>query len=101
MSLSAVTAFFPSAPVDEFFASPLTQITILLAVLAVLVAAGVYIVGRFRGGSEKDQPTASELMTNFRELHSQGDLSEQEYRNIKTLLAERLQNELRDTGDKA
>jgi len=84
--------------VVQFFSSPLTQIVILLAVLAALITAGVYIVGRFRGGSGSEQPSASDLMTNFREVHSQGDLSDQEYRTIKTLLAEKLQSELKDTG---
>ncbi len=39
-------------------------------------------------------PGASELMSNFRELHSQGGLSDEEYRTIKAMLAQQVENEL-------
>jgi uncharacterized membrane protein len=70
------------------------------AVLALLIALAVYLLGRFRGRAEEDQPQASDLLTNFRELHSRGGLSDEEFRTIKTLLARQLQDELKDTSDK-
>lgn len=85
----------------QYLTSPVAQLVILLAVMATLVAVGVYLVRRFRGGAEEGEPSASELMSNFRELHARGQLSDQEYRRIKTQLAARLQQELNDTGDKA
>ena len=84
----------------EYWSSTTAQVVILLAGLAVMVAVGFYLVRRFRGGAEEDQPSASDLLTNFGELHSRGELSEQEYRTIKTLLAARMQEEIKDTGDK-
>jgi uncharacterized membrane protein len=69
-------------------------------VLALLIALAVYLLGRFRGRAEEDQPPASALLTKFREMHSQGGLSDEEFRTIKTLLAQRLHNELKDTSDK-
>jgi uncharacterized membrane protein len=71
------------------------------AVLALLIASAIYLLRRFRGNEDEEQPTASGLLTKFRELHEQGDLSDEEYRTIKTLLSERLQDELKDTSDKA
>jgi uncharacterized membrane protein len=69
-------------------------------VLALLIALAVYLLGRFRGRAEEDQPPASNLLTKFREMHSQGGLSDEEFRTIKTLLAQRLHDELKDTSDK-
>jgi hypothetical protein len=38
-------------------------------------------------------------MTNFRELHAQGELSDEEYRTIKAVLAERFEQELNSTDE--
>ena len=84
----------------SFWSSTTAQVVILLAVLAAMIVVGIYLVRRFRGGAEEGHPSASDLMTNFGELHSQGELSDQEYRTIKTLLAARMQEELKDTDDK-
>jgi uncharacterized protein HemX len=66
------------------------------AVLAVLVAVGVYLVGKIRNEAVQKEPPASELLTKFREMHSRGVLSDEEFRTIKTTLKDRLQSELRE-----
>ena len=73
---------------------------ILFAVMAALAALGAWFVSKFRGGADDDQPTASELLSNFRELFDQGKLSDEEFRNIKTLLKEQLQTELSGSGER-
>jgi uncharacterized membrane protein len=70
------------------------------AVLAVLVTAGWWLVRSLRGSSDEEQPVSSELLTKFRELHLRGGLSDEEFRTIKTLLTQRLRDELKDTGEK-
>ena len=66
-----------------------------------LIVVAVYAVGKFRGGAEEERLGASELLSNFRELHSEGDLSDEEFRTIKTLLSGKLQRErLRNSGEK-
>ncbi len=85
---------------SEFLHSTWAAVLLWCTILAMLIAIGVYIVGRFRGSAEDEQPVANNLLTNFRELHSRGGLSDQEFRTIKTLLAEQIQDELKDTGDK-
>lgn len=80
--------------------SDIAWLVVSCTVLACLIALGVYLVGRFRGRAEDDQPVASELLSNFREVHSRGQLSDEEFRTIKTLLARKLQDELKDTSDK-
>ena len=65
----------------------LTRAALLFAAIAALAVLGIWIVARFRGGmKDSDQPGASELLSKFRDLHEQGKLSDQEFRNIKTLL---------------
>jgi hypothetical protein len=72
------------------------QLIVYAAVLAILVAVGVYVVVKVRKDPVQKEPPASELMTKFREMHSRGVLSDEEFRTIKTTLTERLQNELKE-----
>ena len=67
--------------------------------LAALAALAAYVVGKLRAEKEKEEPTAGELLAKFRELHSQGVLSDAEYRTIKTSLSTRFQDEVKDTGE--
>jgi len=70
-----------------------------LAVLfAVCAVGGVYAVLKLRKELKETPSGASDMMANFRELRSQGELSEQEFRTIKTLLADQLEQELKDHG---
>jgi len=83
-----------------WFSNPIVEVLVSCAALAFLVALAVYAVGRFRGGAEEERLGASELLSNFRELHSEGGLSDEEFRTIKTLLSDKLQRELRNSGEK-
>lgn len=83
---------------EEFLARPLVRAGLLFAALAALTALGAFVVARFRGGKGDDQPTTSELLTKFRELHEQGELSDEEFRSIKAKLAERLEAELNSSS---
>ena len=84
---------------SEFLGSPWAMVVMLLALTATLVAAGVYVIGKVRAGMMHKEPPASEWLTNFKELHAQGELSDEEYRTIKAMLAERLQQELNSTDE--
>jgi uncharacterized membrane protein len=70
-----------------------------LAVGAVLVAVLMYILGKIRGQSAQQEPTASEMISKFRELHSQGVLSDAEFREIKSRLAAQLGDEVKDNRE--
>jgi uncharacterized membrane protein len=78
--------------------SPTGQLVVMLAICAALGAVGIYLVAHFRNAAREQGPTSSDLMTNFRELYSRGELSDEEYRTIKTKLASRLQNETNDSS---
>ena len=72
------------------------QLTVWCAAAAVMVAIGFYIIRRFPRREENGKVRTSEMMTTFRDLHSQGELSDEEYRTIKGKLAARLKELSRD-----
>ena len=75
------------------------QLVLGVATLAILVAIGIYLAGKIRAKTVQKEPSASDLLTKFREMHSRGVLSDEEFRTIKTTLTERLQAELRDKDE--
>jgi uncharacterized membrane protein len=74
------------------------QLVLGVAALAILVAIAIYLAEKIRAKTVQKEPTASELLTKFREMHYRGVLSDEEFRTIKTKLTERLQTELKDKG---
>ena len=85
---------------QEFLTTPIAEAVLWVSVLLMLLAVGYYLVRRFRDRIDDDRPTASDLLTNFREMHHEGDISETEFRTIKTVLGRKLQDELKDAdGD--
>ena len=81
----------------EFMQSPEARWVIWFAISTVLVVVGIYLVKRVREAFAESGPTTSDHMTKFREMHSEGDLSNTEFRTIKGTLAKRLHEELKDT----
>jgi len=84
---------------SELFEGRGAELVLWTALLAMLVAVVIYVIGRIRGAPAQQEPTASELISKFREMHSKGELSDAEFRTIKTTLAVRLEEELKDTGE--
>ena len=68
--------------------------------LIALVIMGAVIVQRFRGGAADKALDANELITNFQEMHSRGDITDADYRKIKSVLGAKLHSELKDDKDK-
>jgi uncharacterized membrane protein len=84
-----------------FLQEPTARLIIWMAVFAMLVAVGVFLVARIRRNLQAEsEPVTSDLMTNFREMYWQGELSDEEYQSIKNKLANRMQSELKDAGEK-
>jgi uncharacterized protein HemX len=83
----------------EILDDPIAQWVIWAALGAILIAVGVYVVGKIRAEVVQQEPTANELLSKFRDLHSKGELSDAEFRTIKTTLAARFQDELKDDGE--
>jgi len=75
------------------------QVLLLVAALVALLAVGVYVARRFRGDTGDDRFEANHMLTKFRELHAEGELSSEEFRTIRTTLARQLRDELRDDDE--
>ena len=74
-----------------------THAVALFAVMLLVIATGVYVARMFRGRSDDNQPGALAELSNFQEMHGRGDLSDEEFRTIKTQLASKVQAQLRDS----
>ena len=48
---------------------------------------------------DDDQGAASESLSKYREMHSQGGLSDAEFRTIKTAMGARIRKESKDNGN--
>lgn len=83
----------------DLFEGRAAEVVIWIAVWAVLGAVAIYVIGKVRGLSAQQELTAQELISKFRDLHSKGELTDAEFREIKTTLAARLQDELKDNGE--
>lgn len=85
---------------DRFWQSGPEWLVLLIAALAILVAVAWYVIGKIRPKSIQKERWANECLSKFRESHSRGELSDEEFRTIKTNLEARLENELNDNGEK-
>lgn len=83
----------------QFLRTAEAQAVILLAIVLIMSVVAWYVLARFRDRTKEDT-TASDLLTEFREMHHRGDLSQAEYRTIKTVLSEKLQDEINDGSER-
>ena len=81
----------------EFLATDLARAVMLFTAVAALIVISAYIVSKWRGTIDEDNLTPSELLTSFRELHSKGELTDEEFRTIKAKLSYELQQQLKGT----
>lgn len=70
-----------------------------LVILAALIGLAAYVIAKIRAEPAKKELQASDWLSKYSDLHSKGGLSDEEFRTIKTKLAEQLQDELKDNGD--
>jgi hypothetical protein len=78
----------------------LIQLGIGLGLLVGLVVVGVLVVQRFRGGTADDGVGSSDLLSKFQEMRHEGDISETEYRTIKSVLGQQLKRDVKDGKNK-
>jgi uncharacterized membrane protein len=69
------------------------------AVLTSILAVAYYVIAKIRSEPEKKEPLASQWLSKYSEMHSKGELSDEEFRTIKTKLAQQLQDELNNNGE--
>ena len=68
---------------DRFWSLQPESLILWLAVLAALIAVAAYLVLKIRGKTLQSEPPASELLSKFRDLHSQGELTRRRIPNYK------------------
>jgi hypothetical protein len=85
----------------EFLRSTPAQATIWGTVLIMLCLIGFFVVKRVRDRVDGGGPSASDLLSEFRDLREDGDITPQEFRQIKAVLGTKLQQNPRakDTED--
>jgi len=81
-------------------AETLIQAILAVGILMGLVIVGVLVVQSFRGGAADKGHSANELLSNFEEMRSRGDINDADYRKIKSVLGAQLHRELKDDKDK-
>lgn len=69
---------------------PYMQLGLGFLAIAVVTAIGFYLVRRLRDHVLKEEPLTGSELKEFEEIHSQGDISPEEFRTIKTALAARM-----------
>jgi len=84
---------------SDMLTTPGTRIVLSLAILVVLILIARYVLTNFRGRIDEDIPEAKDHLDNFQEIHSKGDISASEFRNIKTVLGEQVHQETADLVD--
>jgi len=83
-----------------YFSDPITELAVSLALLVLLTAIAAYVIVKVRDRGKQEGPAGIELLSRFRDVHSQGGLSDAEFRTIKTRLADRLLDEVNDKEEK-
>ena len=81
-------------------AQTLIQLLLGTGLLIGLVIIGVLVVQRFRGGAADRGFSSGELLANFQEMRGRGDISDADYRKIKSVLRAELHSELKDDKEK-
>jgi uncharacterized membrane protein len=79
---------------QELFENPIAQLILWIAVGAVLVAIGIYVLSKIRDDSIQSELSANEMLSFLRESHAEGKLSDQEFRTLKTQLSDRMRSEM-------
>lgn len=71
------------------------ELVLLGALLAILLVVGLYIVGKIREETKQSQLPSGEILNNFEELHARGQLNDQEFHTIRSMLRARMHDELK------
>jgi len=82
----------------EILETPAAQAVLGVTVLAILTSIAYFAVTNYRDRIDQDIPGPEEHLDNFQEIHSQGDISDKEFRTIETVL-EQLEHQQSQPND--
>ena len=83
------TAQNPAIGIWNFLSSPTFQAVLGILVLLAVCWLAIYVMSRLRGSNIQDVPLDDLVRKNFEEMRSGGYISDAEFRNITSLLAEK------------
>ena len=83
----------------QFLLEPTPQVVIWSTVSVIVILTSIYVVKKFRDRIDEDMPGPVEHMSFFREIYDEGDITETEFRTIKTVLSEQLEGTLNDPDE--
>ena len=69
------------------------QLCVWGALLLGLVIVATLVVQRFRGSAAEKGARPGELLSNFQEMRERGDISDADYRRIKSVLGDKIQDD--------
>lgn len=97
---------FPWTASGGAFAAQLSNTDLILTTLALagallLAALAIKLADRWRKAPPDDTLSPGDQLARFRELHQQGTLSDAEFARIRSLLQERLRQELQGPAEPA
>jgi hypothetical protein len=84
-----------------FLRDAAAELLLALTGCSVLTAIGAYLIIRCKHMVCDQGTNTNEMMSTFHELHEQGELSDEEYKNIKTRLASRMHRETKVVDQKS
>jgi uncharacterized membrane protein len=67
----------------EFLNIPTVQAGIAVLVLCLLMTSGFWLLSIFRDYAAHDRLDPNDVLANLREMHSRGDISDEEFRTIQ------------------
>ena len=72
---------------------------ILLFAILFAMAISVHVLGKWRGRGDEDYAGRATTLKRFQEMHERGEVSDEEFREIKTQLAGKVQAELSNSDE--
>jgi uncharacterized membrane protein len=85
---------------QSFWKNEMGWLILWIAVAVVLVVIAYHVITKIRPKPVQKEHEAAQWLSKYRELHSKGELSDEEFRTIKTQLAAQLQDGLNTNGEK-
>lgn len=82
----------------EILQGPVPQAIVWITIAIILGVIGFYFAQRFRDEPDLENSTSDHL-SNFREMKQRGVLDDKEFRNIKTMLSDKLANQVKDSDN--
>lgn len=69
---------------SDFVTDPPMLAGATVVILCMVIAASFYLLARLRDYNAQDRESSLDVLSNLREMHLKGDISDEEFRTIQT-----------------